>query len=101
MSSLKLCLLGPPHLERDGVPLVFDTRKNIALIAYLSVSRYVLEATLIVGPSMHPTLRDGDRYIISHWPFYFRTPRRGEIVWPLLWRDRGRPCGIGPIRRFS
>ena len=39
MSSLKLFLLGPPRLERDGVPLDVDTRrKNVALVAYLAVT---------------------------------------------------------------
>ena len=38
MSSLKLYLLGPPRLERDGVPLEFDTRKITALIAYLALT---------------------------------------------------------------
>ena len=38
MSSLKLFLLGPPRLERDGVPLEFDTRKNVALVAYLAMT---------------------------------------------------------------
>ena len=37
-SPMKLYLLGPPRLERDGVPLEFDTRKNVALIAYLAVT---------------------------------------------------------------
>jgi len=38
MSSLKLCLLGSPYLERDGLPLEMRTRKNMALIAYLAVT---------------------------------------------------------------
>jgi DNA-binding SARP family transcriptional activator len=38
MSDLKLLLLGPPRIERDGIPLSFDTRKAIALLAYLAVS---------------------------------------------------------------
>lgn len=39
MSSLKLFLLGPPRLERDGVPLDLHTRrKNVALVAYLAVT---------------------------------------------------------------
>jgi predicted ATPase/DNA-binding SARP family transcriptional activator len=38
MTSLALFLLGPPRLERDGVPLQFDTRKILALVAYLAVS---------------------------------------------------------------
>jgi ABC-type oligopeptide transport system substrate-binding subunit/DNA-binding SARP family transcriptional activator len=38
MSKLKLYLLGPPRLERDGISLEFDTRKNMALVAYLGVT---------------------------------------------------------------
>jgi DNA-binding SARP family transcriptional activator len=38
MSQLALYLLGPPRLERDGVPVEFRYRKNIALIAYLAVT---------------------------------------------------------------
>ncbi len=38
MPSQKLFLFGPPHLERDGVPVKLDTRKNVALVAYLAVT---------------------------------------------------------------
>lgn len=37
MSSFKLSLLGLPRLECDGMPLEFDTRKNLALIVFESV----------------------------------------------------------------
>jgi predicted ATPase/DNA-binding SARP family transcriptional activator len=37
MARLELFLLGTPRLERDGVPLQFDTRKVLALVAYLAV----------------------------------------------------------------
>lgn len=39
MSSLKLFLLGQPRFERDGRPLQFDTRKNVALVAYLALAK--------------------------------------------------------------
>ncbi len=39
--TLRLLLLGPPQIERDGVPLEVDTRKAIALIAYLAVTGQV------------------------------------------------------------
>ena len=39
MSSLKLLLLGQPHFERDGQPLKFDTRKNLALVAYMALTK--------------------------------------------------------------
>lgn len=38
MSRLTLLLLGPPRLERDGSPLEFETRKAIALLAFLALS---------------------------------------------------------------
>lgn len=36
---LRISLLGPPRIEVDGRPLVVDTRKAIALLAYLAVVR--------------------------------------------------------------
>jgi DNA-binding SARP family transcriptional activator len=36
--QLTLRLLGPPRLERDAKPVEFDTRKVLALLAYLAVS---------------------------------------------------------------
>ena len=38
VSCLALHLLGPPRVERDGVPIQVDTRKAIALLAYLAVT---------------------------------------------------------------
>ncbi|MBN1178536.1 MAG: tetratricopeptide repeat protein [Anaerolineae bacterium] len=37
MSNLRLFLLGAPHIERAGEPVEVDTRKAIALAAYLSI----------------------------------------------------------------
>ncbi len=37
MSSLRLALLGPPRIELDGEPVLFDTRKALALLAVLAV----------------------------------------------------------------
>ena len=36
MCSLKIFLLGPPRIERDGTLVEVDTRKAIALVAYLA-----------------------------------------------------------------
>ena len=35
---IDVTLLGPPHVERDGRPVTFDTRKAVALLAYLALS---------------------------------------------------------------
>jgi DNA-binding SARP family transcriptional activator len=38
MTELRLALLGPPVVLRDGIPVTFDTRKAIALLALLAVT---------------------------------------------------------------
>jgi DNA-binding SARP family transcriptional activator/predicted ATPase len=38
MPELTISLLGPPRVERDGVPVEVDTRKATALLAYLAVT---------------------------------------------------------------
>ena len=38
MTELSLALLGPPVVLRDGLPVTFDTRKAIALLAVLGVT---------------------------------------------------------------
>jgi DNA-binding SARP family transcriptional activator len=37
-ASLKLRLLGPPQIEREGALVKLDTRKAVALLAYLAVT---------------------------------------------------------------
>jgi predicted ATPase/DNA-binding SARP family transcriptional activator len=39
MPRLAVTLFGPPRIERDGCPVNTDTRKAIALIAYLAVTK--------------------------------------------------------------
>jgi DNA-binding SARP family transcriptional activator len=36
MSTLTIRLLGPPNIELDGCAVTFDTRKAVALLAYLA-----------------------------------------------------------------
>ena len=61
MAGLRMFLLGPPRLERDGVPLQFDTRKIMALAAYVAmagpVSRDALMAML--WPELEPSRAQG------------------------------------------
>jgi len=38
VSRLALYLLGPPRIERDDVPIKVDTRKAVALLAYIAVT---------------------------------------------------------------
>ncbi len=39
MSVLSLYLFGPPRVEIDGIAIDFDTRKAVALLAYLATTR--------------------------------------------------------------
>ena len=57
MSSLRLFTLGPPRIERDGVPLELHYRKNVALVAYLAVTgeRHTREALVtLLWPELEP-----------------------------------------------
>jgi DNA-binding SARP family transcriptional activator len=38
VSGIRLLLLGAPLLEREGEPIRLDTRKNLALVAYLALT---------------------------------------------------------------
>src|SRR5260370_1067772 len=38
MTELRLALLGPPVVLRDGLPVTFDTRKAVALLALLAMT---------------------------------------------------------------
>ena len=63
MSRLALYLLGPPRVERDGVPIKFRYRKHLALLAYLAVAgpgpggeRYTREALItLLWPERDPS----------------------------------------------
>ncbi len=58
MPGLRLYLLGPPRLERDGLPLEFDTRKNLALVAYLAMTgqSHTREALItLLWPELEPS----------------------------------------------
>lgn len=64
MSQLKLFFLGPPRLERDGRPVEVDTRKAIALMAYLTVT----------GES-----HSRDALATLFWPDYDQSRARGAL----------------------
>ena len=39
MKRIELCLLGTPHIEHAGEPVHFDSRKTLALLAYLAITQ--------------------------------------------------------------
>jgi predicted ATPase/DNA-binding SARP family transcriptional activator len=68
MARFELFLFGTPRLERDGVPLQFDTRKILALVAYLALS----------GPEAEGRRVSRDSLLALLWPEL--EPSRGRAV---------------------
>ncbi len=64
LSRLELLLLGPPRIEREGRPITVDTRKAIALMAYLALTRQE---------------QSRDRLAALLWPDYDQTHARAAL----------------------
>jgi DNA-binding SARP family transcriptional activator/tetratricopeptide (TPR) repeat protein len=64
MRELRIALLGPPRVERDGAPIEVDTRKAIALLAYLA---------------LHPERHGRDAMAGLLWPDYDQEHARGAL----------------------
>ena len=64
MAELRIALLGPPRVERDGAPIEVDTRKAIAMLAYLA---------------MHPERHGRDAVAGLLWPDYDTEHARGAL----------------------
>jgi DNA-binding SARP family transcriptional activator len=64
MAELRIALLGPPRVERDGAPIEVDTRKAIALLAYLAI---------------HPERHGRDAVAGLLWPEYDTEHARGAL----------------------
>ncbi len=59
MKSLRISLLGAPLVEVDGQPLVVDTRKAVAILAFLVVTGHA-HSRAVVADLLWPDL-DGER----------------------------------------
>ena len=44
------------------------------------VTRWLMIPWVVLGPSMEPTLQDGDRVLVDLWTLRGRLPRPGDIV---------------------
>ena len=51
---------------------------GIALILAFFIRTFIIELYLVDGPSMQPTLQNGNRLVVSKFIYNFRDPRRGE-----------------------
>ena len=64
MPALRLFLFGPPRIKRDGVSIVPDRRKSMALFAYLALSDH---------------RRSRDELAAMFWPEFDRTSARASL----------------------
>ena len=82
-------------LRRVAVPpsgllrLRFPGWRRVAFVAAAAflVVRFVLTPSLVRGESMEPTYPRRGVNAVARWRFWFRGPRRGEVV-VLRWRGR-------------
>ena len=84
MAELRIALLGPPRVERDGAPIEVDTRKAIALLAYLA---------------LHPERHGRDAVAGLLWPDYDTEHARGAAAHPVD-PEQGRRAGVAGGRPF-
>lgn len=52
----------------------------IALVLTALLRTYVMESFVVDGPSMEPTLCDGERLLVSKLSYVVLEPRRGDII---------------------
>ena len=50
------------------------------MASYAFISHFVLQSVEVVGVSMVPTLHNADHYFLNRWIYYFRAPKRGDLV---------------------
>jgi signal peptidase I len=55
----------------------------IAVVIAVLLQSFVIKPVMVISGSMSPTIKVGDRLFTDRVTFYFRKPRRGDIV---VWR---------------
>ncbi|MCR4425192.1 MAG: signal peptidase I [Firmicutes bacterium] len=52
----------------------------VAVVLAAFVMTFVARSFLVQGPSMEPTLHDGERLLVNKFVYRFSSPKRGNIV---------------------
>lgn len=55
----------------------------IAVVIAIMLQSFVIKPVMVISGSMSPTIKVGDRLFTDRVTYYFRKPRRGDIV---VWR---------------
>src|SRR5947209_3603908 len=51
----------------------------LTLLMFL-VIRFAVQNFNVDGPSMEPTLHNGELILVDKWTYLFRTPARGDVI---------------------
>ncbi|WP_425060824.1 Signal peptidase I T [Sporomusa carbonis] len=52
----------------------------IAIVLAFFIRYFIVELYMVEGPSMRPTLVNGERLVVNKFIYRFKTPERGEIL---------------------
>jgi DNA-binding SARP family transcriptional activator len=80
VSALGILLLGSPRVERDGAAVTFDTRKAIALLAYLAVTGAVHSRDTLCGLLWPDQAQDSARGALRRTLSVLRSGIGGEAL---------------------
>ena len=59
---------------------VFAVLILLSFVSYFLFSHFILLSVEVVGSSMSPTLREGDKFIVNRCALVYRAPQLGEMV---------------------
>ena len=51
-----------------------------AVVVALLIRWFIVELYVVDGPSMQPTLQDGERLVVNKFIYHWREPMRGEVI---------------------
>lgn len=60
--------------------LGFIAEWGLIVLIVLLINQFVVMNTVVPSESMEPTIMTGDRTFVTQIPYYYRDPKRGEIV---------------------
>ena len=61
-----------------------------AVLVAIFIRYFIVELYVVDGPSMQPTLQDGERLVVNKFIYHWRDPLRGEVVIFRYPRDHSR-----------
>jgi len=67
-----------PSLMSEIIELIKEIIIVIAIVLFIRT--FIFENTKVIGPSMEPTLHDGNALIVNKFEYRFTNPERGEII---------------------